>query len=118
MQEKPLLDHAKRMRSAATDAEALLWRHLRGKRFSGYKFKRQKPVGAFIVDFVCLRCKLVIEADGGQHGDAVNYDAARTAWLETQEYAVLRFWNNDILLRTQAVLDSIFSALESRKSAV
>src|SRR5688500_13027798 len=114
MQEKPLLQHAKRMRSTATDAEALLWRHLRGKRFSGYKFKRQKPVGAFIVDFVCLRCNLVIEADGGQHSDAVDYDAARTAWLETQGYMVLRFWNNDILLRTEAVLDSIFSALQSR----
>lgn len=115
MPEKPLLDYAKRMRSDATEAERVLWRHLRGKRFSGYKFKRQKPVGAYIVDFVCMRCMLAIEADGGQHGDAVAYDAARTAWLESQGFQVLRFWNNDVLQRTEAVLDSILSALERRR---
>ena len=103
------------MRRAPTDAETLLWRHLRGKRFSGCKFKRQQPIGPYIVDLVCLRRRLIIEADGGQHSDTIDYDTARTAWLEAQGFCLLRFWNNDILQRTEAVQESIFSALESRK---
>jgi len=99
------------MRTGQTDAEAKLWLHLRGKRFSGYKFKRQQPIGPFIVDFVCLRQRLIIEADGGQHTDAAEYDQSRTAWLEAQGFRVLRFWNNDILQRTDDVLDSILNAL-------
>ena len=92
----------------------MLWRHIRGKRFSGFKFRRQQPIGPYIVDFVCLDRKLVIEADGGQHGDTIAYDAARTAWLETQGFRVLRFWNNDVLLRPEVVLDSILSALKEK----
>ena len=114
MAEQHLLDHAKRMRSAPTDAEALLWRHIRGKRFSGFKFRRQQPIGPYIVDFVCLDRKLVIEADGGQHGDAIAYDTVRTAWLEAQGFRVLRFWNNDVLLQPEAVLDTILSALKEK----
>ena len=113
MKEPKLLDHAKRMRTAQTDAEALLWRHFRGKRFSGHKFRRQQPIGPFIADFVCLRCRLIVEADGGQHTDAAEYDEKRTAWLEAQGFRVLRFWNNDVLQRTDNVLDSILNALES-----
>lgn len=66
-----------------------------------------------IVDFVCLRLRLIIEADGGQHTDAAEYDQSRTAWLEGQSYRVLRFWNNDILQRIGDVLDSILNVLES-----
>ncbi|MCL1636041.1 endonuclease domain-containing protein [Luteimonas sp. SX5] len=115
MSEENLLDHAKRMRTIQTDAEALLWRHFRGKRFSGFKFRRQQPIGPYIVDFVCLRCRVVVEADGGQHSDALEYDAVRTAWLEAQGFRVLRFWNNDILQRIEAVLDSVLKALESSR---
>ncbi len=101
------------MRTEQTDAEALLWRHLRGKRFSGYKFRRQQPIGPYIVDFVCLGCRLIVEADGGQHGDTLDYDNTRTKWLEAQGFRMLRFWNNDILQRSEDVLDSILNALGS-----
>jgi len=84
-----------------------------GKRFSGYKFRRQQPIGPFIADFVCLRCRLIVEADGGQHTGTAEYDEKRTAWLEAQGFRVLRFWNNDILQRSDEVLDSILNALDS-----
>ena len=113
MTDPRLLDHAKRMRMSQTDAEASLWHHLRGKRFAGYKFRRQQPIGPYIVDFVCLRCRLIVEADGGQHGETVEYDNMRTKWLENEGFRVLRFWNNDILQRGEDVLDSILSALGS-----
>ena len=71
----------------------------------GLKFKRQKPVDQFIVDFVCLEIKLIIEADGGQHGD--DADAKRDAWLKAQGFTVVHFWNNDILGQTDAVLERI-----------
>ena len=115
MSEQKWLDHAKRMRTAQTDAEAKLWLHLRGKRFSGYKFRRQQPIGPYIVDFVCLKCRLIVEADGGQHTDAAEYDRSRTAWLESQGFHVLRFWNNDILQRSEDVLDSILNTLVRRR---
>ena len=92
-----LLDHAKHMRREPTKAEALLWRHLRAHRFSGFKFKRQQPLGTYIVDFVCFTGKVVVEVDGSQHGETQAYDAARTAWLELQGFRVLRFWNHDVL---------------------
>jgi len=85
------------------------------KAVSGYKFRRQQPIGPYIADFVRLRCRLVIEADGGQHADAVGYDEKRTAWLEAQGFRMLRFWNNDILQRTEDVLESILRALESTR---
>ena len=100
------------MRTGQTDAEAKLWLHLRGKRFSGHKFKRQQPIGPYIADFVCFRQGLVIEADGGQHADASEYDHTRTSWLKSQGFRVLRFWNNDVLQDTEAVLDVILNALE------
>ena len=77
-----------------------------------YRFKRQKPIGSYIVDFVCFERKLVIEADGGQHADQVGDDANQTAWLESQGFAVLRFWNDEIPRNTDAVLDAILRKLE------
>ena len=71
----------------------------------GLKFKRQKPVGSFIMDFVCFEIKLIIEADGGQHGNEA--DVKRDAWLKAQGFSVLRFWSNDILGQTDAVLEKI-----------
>ena len=93
------------MRSNPTEAEDRLWYHLRAHRFMGLKFKRQKPVGPFIADFVCLELKLIIEADGGQHGNEA--DAKRNAWFKGQGFTVLRFWNNEILGQTEAVLERI-----------
>ena len=105
------LDFAKHLRQNATDSEQLLWYYLRGKRLFEVKFKRQAPIGRYIVDFVSLTHRLVIEVDGGQHNPQI--DAPRDAWLTSQGFRVLHFWNHDVLLQTQAVLEAIRLALES-----
>ena len=87
---------AKSLRRTMTEAEQRLWYHLRNRRLSGYKFKRQYPIGNYIADFICLEKNLIIEADGGQHNDN-SRDDARTAWLQAQGYTVLGYWNHDIL---------------------
>jgi len=116
MQEKTkLLIRAKRMRHVPTEAESTLWRQLRAGRLADYKFKRQQPIGDFIVDFVCFAQKLIIEADGGQHTDLKIHDEARTAWLQSQGFQVLRFWNHDVLQRRNLVLEEILRRLETQK---
>ena len=113
MQDNPrLLRHAKRMRHLPTEAETQLWRQLRAGRLCAYKFKRQQPIGRFIVDFVCFTHKLIVEVDGGQHVEMQLKDEARTAWLETQGFQVIRFWNDDVLLRRQFVLEEVLRVLE------
>ena len=102
-----LLNNAKSLRSNQTDAEIKLWYHLRAHRFFGLKFKRQKPIGIYIVDFVCLEQKLIIELDGGQHAESVEYDELRTQFLENAGYKVLRFWNNQVLQEMESVLEAI-----------
>jgi very-short-patch-repair endonuclease len=94
-----------------TDAERRLWSLLRGRRLSGYKFRRQYPLGPFIADFASIEHRLVIEADGGQHNES-DRDARRTAWLEKLGWRVLRFWNNDILQNPEGVADVIVDALD------
>jgi very-short-patch-repair endonuclease len=111
---EPLLKFAKSMRRLPTDAEALLWKRLRGARLVEFKFKRQQPIGDFIVDFVCFERRLVIEVDGGQHQAEI--DEARTQWLEAQGFKVLRFWNNEVLRSGEAVLESIIRALRESPS--
>ncbi|MBS0569884.1 MAG: DUF559 domain-containing protein [Proteobacteria bacterium] len=106
-----LLKFAKDMRRDATDAESSIWRQLRAHRFQGWKFKRQQTLGPYIVDFVCFDQKLVIEIDGGQHGDQASYDRDRTRWLEEQGFRVLRFWNNEVAMNLQDVLEAISTAL-------
>jgi very-short-patch-repair endonuclease len=102
---------AREMRGRMTDAEALLWQILRNRRIAGAKFRRQHPVGRYILDFYCDEKKLGIELDGGQHAEAVDYDARRDAWLRTQGIRVLRFWNNQVLTETEAVMEAIYSEL-------
>jgi very-short-patch-repair endonuclease len=104
-------DRAKSLRRSSTDAELRLWRLLRARRILPHKFRRQHPVGAYIVDFVCVEKMLVIEVDGSQHMDEAEYDARRTAALEQLGYCVLRFWDNDVLLKPRSVLESIYAAL-------
>jgi len=104
---------ARQLRLNQTDAERRLWAALRDRRLVGYKFRRQRPIGPFIVDFVCIEHKLVIEADGGQHADN-EADESRTAWLQGRGWRVLRFWNNEILANTRGVIETIVAAL--RKS--
>jgi very-short-patch-repair endonuclease len=103
--------HARHMRTNATDAERLLWRYLRDRRLRQFKFRRQQPLGPFIVDFVCFEARVVIEADGGQHQEQAAYDEVRTRYLQARGYRVLRFWNNDILQCRDAVLETIVRAL-------
>jgi very-short-patch-repair endonuclease len=98
---------ARQLRSASTDAERLLWFRLRGRRLAGLKFRRQHPLGPYIVDFVCLEERIVVEADGGQHAAAENQDAERDGWLRAQGFTVLRFWNNDIMENLEGVLEAI-----------
>ena len=109
-----ILNYAKTLRSHQTDAEQRLWYHLRAHRFLDFKFKRQKPIGNYIVDFVCLEQKLIVELDGGQHGGQMQYDQVRDAWLRGQGYRVLRFWNHDVMQQLESVLESILIALASK----
>ena len=101
------LTNAKTLRANQTEAEQRLWYHLRAHRFMGLKFKRQKPIGIYIVDFVCLEQRLVVEVDGGQHAEHVEYDLHRDAWLRSQGYRVLRFWNNEVMQQLEGVLEQI-----------
>lgn len=101
---------ARNMRSAPTDAESVLWRHLRAHRLGGYKFKRQQPLGKYIVDFVCFDRKIIVEVDGGQHNESPS-DRARDLWLRSQGFVVLRFWNNEVLLNAEGVVTWILGSL-------
>lgn len=105
-----LRQHAKELRKNSTDTERHLWYYLRANRL-GFKFKRQVPIGKYIVDFVCLEKKIIIELDGSQHQLNKEYDQERTKWLNTQNFKVLRFWNHEVLLETQSVLQVIEHAL-------
>ena len=108
-----LLLIAENMRTKPTDAERILWRLLWGKRFCGYKFKRQVVINSYIVDFLAATEKVVIEIDGGQHSDEehTKSDRIRTAYLEKQGYKVIRFWNNQVLNDRFAVLEDIYNTL-------
>lgn len=108
--------NARRLRRGMTDAERLLWRELRHKQVKGLKFRRQHPVGSYICDFVCIEADLVIEVDGGQHAERRDSDEARTAWLNSQGFRVLRFWNNEILHDIDAVRQAIWSALQQGRA--
>jgi very-short-patch-repair endonuclease len=105
-------DNAKALRANMTDAERRLWYLLRAHRFQSFKFKRQVPIGGFIVDFVCFDRRILIEVDGGQHADS-EADAGRDRWLQHQGFRVLRFWNNEVLNNTDAVLELILGALSA-----
>jgi very-short-patch-repair endonuclease len=103
---------ARRLRQSSTDAERRMWSALRDRRLTRYKFRRQHPVGDFILDFAYTEFRLMIELDGGQHTDDLA-DIRRTAWLEGQGWKVIRFWNNDILTNTDGVLQAILRALRA-----
>src|SRR5205807_9314645 len=92
-----------------------VWYRLRAHRFDGHKFKRQVPIGSYLVDFACLGRKLVIEVDGGQHADNAS-DATRDRYLRSEGFRVLRFWNNDVLRNTDGVLEMVLSALATAPS--
>ena len=107
-------DFAKTLRKRSTDTENILWRSLRAKRLQGLKFRRQEPIGKYIVDFVCHEKKIIIELDGGQHSEESGNDQERDEWLRSQGFRVLRFWNNDVLSQTEEILEIILKkCLES-----
>jgi very-short-patch-repair endonuclease len=97
----------KKLRQNPTDAEQKLWHHLRRKQIDGLGFRRQYRLGDYIVDFICLPARLIIEVDGGQHALQVERDDARTAWLESQGFRVIRFWNNEVLGNIEGVVHVI-----------
>jgi very-short-patch-repair endonuclease len=108
------LPRARALRVHATDAETKLWLQLRGRRLQGWKFRRQVPMGRYVVDFFCLDAKLIIEVDGGQHDANRAKDEARTRAIERLGYRVIRFWNNDVLQNTPGVLEQILLSLKRR----
>lgn len=104
-----LRQNARNLKQNMTLAEQRLWYHLRSKRLNGIKFRRQQTIGRYIVDFVSMEHKVIIELDGGQHAEQMEYDHARTEFLTSQGYRVVRFWNNEVLQQTETVLEKILS---------
>jgi len=111
---EPIWRNARNLRRRATDAEIKLWRYLKGCQLDGRKFRRQFPIAGYIADFACVEAKLVIEIDGGQHLQAKRYDERRTQRMNINGYHVLRFWNDDVLLTTAAVLEEVLRHLRER----
>jgi len=103
--------YARRLRRAMTDAEQTLWYHLRSNRMSGVKFRRQHPISPYIVDFCCIEQKVVIELDGSQH--TTDVDAQRTQALQAQGWRIVRYWDNDVLTQTEAVLSDIWTLVNT-----
>ena len=110
-----MIHRARALRKNPTDAERVLWHHIRRRQLGGYRFRTQHPVGNYIVDFYCLEERLAIELDGGHHSEQVTYDNERSAWLKARGYRVLRFWNNQVLGEIEAVKQVILDALMSGK---
>ena len=100
---------AQKLRREMTDAERLLWLHLRHKQLAGFRFRRQHSIGPYIADFACLEAKLIVEVDGSQH--AQSRDEHRDKMLEEFGFRIARFWNNDVLMKTNEVLADILQAL-------
>ena len=99
---------ARAMRREPTEAETALWRLLRDRRLSQMKWRRQFPLGRYIVDFVCLEYRMIVECDGSQHAESPG-DEARDVWLQSQDFAVLRFWNHEVLHECNNVIDTILA---------
>ena len=110
------LAFARDLRSRSTDAERKLWSLLRDRQILGLKFRRQRPIGPYFVDFVCMSRRLVIELDGGQHAEATGRDERRTAFLSAQGYHVVRFWDHDMLTTPDAVLEALLLELPEVES--
>jgi very-short-patch-repair endonuclease len=105
---------ARELRNNSTDAERRLWQKLKRRQIAGVKFRRQQPIGPYIVDFVCFERRVAVEVDGGQHSEQLHQDEQCTHWLEAQGYRVLRFWNNDVLANTEDVAQAVFDEVEKR----
>jgi very-short-patch-repair endonuclease len=98
---------SRELRQPQTPAEQNLWAFLRGEQLAGYKFRRQHPIGFYIVDFYCAQAKLIIEIDGDSHSEQIEYDQDRTEWLESLGYRVVRFTNLEVRENISAVIENI-----------
>ena len=110
MREGQNVSRARSLRKTPTDAERLLWRHLRNKQLQGFRFRRQVSIGPYFADFVCLDAKVVVEVDGGQHNES-GVDKARDRYLEGAGFKVMRVWNTDVLANIAGVCDAILEIL-------
>ena len=110
-------NRARGLRRNLTETERFVWARLRDRRFEGFKFRRQTPLGDYILDFVCFDCRVIVELDGGQHNEAaaIAYDARRTKWLEVQGFRVLRFWNHEVLQDWETIEEVIWQVLVVRR---
>jgi very-short-patch-repair endonuclease len=106
---------ARAMRREPTDAEQRLWKLLRSKQLAEYKFRRQHPIGPYIADFACFSAKLVIELDGGQHAERIQYDEQRRLVLERAGWRVIRFGNPDVLANAEGVAETVLTALSKQQ---
>ena len=113
---QPRKSRPQQLRTNATEAEIRIWYFLSNRQFAKYKFRRQHSIGVYIVDFVCLMEKLIVEIDGGHHAERTQYDERRTITLRAKGFRILRFWNNDVLNNTDAVLETILAELTARPS--
>jgi very-short-patch-repair endonuclease len=111
----PLRDRARQLRKQMTDTEQFVWAQLRRKQFDGFRFRRQFPVGSYIVDFVCLEARVILELDGGQHAEQQEADQRRTQWLESQGFKLLRFWNHIALTEWDSVEQVLWQVLKESK---
>jgi len=102
---------ARKLRRNSTDVERKFWHRIRDKQIDEYRFRRQRPIGRYIVDFICLEARLIVELDGGQHAEDAAYDQRRTAFLESLGYRVLRFWNNEVIENMTGVLERLRETL-------
>ena len=113
---KNLITLARVMRKEPTEAEKKLWRCLRLRQIDGMKFRRQQTIGKYIADFVCLEKRVIVEVDGGQHGEDHGKagDKVRDEWFSQRGYKVLRFWNNEVMKNTQGVVETIYKTCVER----
>jgi very-short-patch-repair endonuclease len=109
-------DRARTLRRDRTEVEARLWRALRNRQLDGFKFRRQFPIDRYFADFACIEARLVVELDGGQHGERIEYDAERTRVLEALGFHVCRFWNHEVVENLDGVLKTIHAHLQPSPS--
>src|SRR3954466_6138227 len=112
MAKRPNRERARQLRTSMTAAERFVWFRIRYRQIGGFKFRRQHPLGPFVVDFVCLERKLVLELDGGQHNERSEYDERRSDWLRERGYRVFRVWNHEALQDWDAVAEKIGELLK------
>ena len=118
MKQKSIIENAKNLRKNITDLEYKLWKILKNRNFKGFKFRRQHPIGRYIVDFVCLEARLIIEIDGLHHQEQYNYDENRSNDLEKMGFTILRFWNKELINDFEKVKMAIYNQLKSNNQSL